>query len=82
VKEESQNYLDQLYRQADIDNAKNSTSLFEMLKDIEEHGVEVIWEKIKDAVSSRMLIEFGSIYGNNSIDPRFTELLANAYTLM
>ena len=41
------------------------------LKQIEEQGVSVIWDAIKDRVATRMFDEFGSLYTNKD-DVRFT----------
>jgi hypothetical protein len=41
---------------------------------IEEKGVEVIWESIKDSVAARMFDEFGSLYANQD-DPRFVAFI-------
>ncbi|PJE00248.1 MAG: hypothetical protein CK426_00015 [Legionella sp.] len=71
VKEEVKNYLAARANPATFSEFAQFTH---QIKQIEEEGVEVIWEAIKDNVAARMFDEFGSLYANQD-DPRFVAFI-------
>ena len=71
VKEEVNRYLTEITNPTTV---IGFVSISALLKKIEEDGVSVIWDKIKENVSTRMFEEFGSLYDNKE-DARFAGLV-------
>lgn len=77
VKDEVKHYLTIKAKPATFDEF---VEFNHQIKKIEEEGVEVIWEAIKEKVAMRMFEEFESLYDGLN-DPRFTNLIeAGKYT--
>jgi len=71
VKDEVKNYLSSM---ANPSTSSEFSQFNHQIKKIEEEGVEVIWDAIKNSVAARMFDEFGSLYANQD-DPRFTAFI-------
>jgi len=65
---------------ADPNTAQEFRAFTQLVLQVKEHGVEVIWDQIKGNVANRMFDEFGSLYPDIA-DHSFTGLIeAGLYT--
>ena len=77
AREEAMNYLNGL---ASPNNSKELQAFTELISQIKESGIDVIWDQIESKIKERMFDEFGSLYQDKEEDPDFTALIeAGAY---
>lgn len=79
VKEEAMRYFASL---ANPSTAGESVSFTNLMVQVKEDGVEVIWNQIKGNITNRMFDEFGSLYQDRA-DRTFTDFIdAGKYTTL
>jgi hypothetical protein len=71
VMEEIQSYLTEKANPLTSNDFLNFTNL---LKQLEQDGVEIIWDDIKDKITARMHEEFHSLFASKD-DPKFTAFI-------
>ncbi len=72
VREEAIRYLKS---QASPNTAKDLREFFRLISHVNECGIEVIWDKIKDNVADTMLVEFSILYQHDRENHSFTSLI-------